>query len=196
MKEQKFVDINREIKNLTKKHIGQEEIRGNKGFKDKEFEKRMKVVGWESGQAWCAYFCELMWRQAYRPFIKVYDKKLAKLFSASAVQTFDRFDESDRWVTNREPVIGAVVIWQHFDDGMPDWRGHAGIAISYLNDKGTFYSIEGNTNKSGGREGYVVVKKRHNISELEKENGLVLKGFIYPRQVFKNKLGKYKTQIS
>ena len=39
--------------------VGQEEIRGNLGFKDKTFLSLMQAVGWRKTEAWCMYFVKI-----------------------------------------------------------------------------------------------------------------------------------------
>ena len=58
--------IGDKIVEIAMNYLGQEEVSGNMGFEDDEFEKKMKAVGWEKGQAWCAYFAELVWKEAYK----------------------------------------------------------------------------------------------------------------------------------
>ena len=42
---------------VAKSYIGQKEIKGNKGFEDKVFEKRMKAVGFQSGWGLVLFVC-------------------------------------------------------------------------------------------------------------------------------------------
>ena len=43
-------------------------------------------------------------------------------------------------------------------------------------------TIDGNTNDKGGREGYIVAPIKRNI-DFTIKNGLVLKGFIHPKEI-------------
>jgi len=137
--------------------VGQTEIKGNLGFTDEKFHMMMKAVGWKRGEAWCCYFTELIWKlvNVHNPKIS---KELDKLFSGSTVQTWKNFFSSPDWITNDTPVVGAVVIWQKYKDGKAQWSGHAGIVVEVHDSK--FVSVEGNTNDKGGREGYIVAKKK------------------------------------
>jgi hypothetical protein len=163
-------------------YLGQKEISGNKGFMQADFEERMKAVGWESGQAWCAYFAELVWKEAYHKFTLNAFPVLDRLFSAMAVKTWNQFTKSGQFVYDRNPAPGDLVIWQHFISGNPDWKGHAGIVIDVPNLL-SFISIEGNTNAQGGREGEVVGKKERSMQFLT-DNGLRLLGFIHPTEPY------------
>lgn len=155
---------------VAKQYIGFEEKPANTGFKNAEFEKKMKAVGFESGHAWCAYFAELCFKEAYPEK----NKELDKLFSASAVQTFFNFQKAG-YKISATPVADSLVIWQNQKAGKPMWNGHAGI-VSEVIDKATFRSIEGNTNDDGSREGYeVALKKRTTGTKL---NGLQVLGFV------------------
>ena len=157
--------------------LGKKEIPGNMGFVDHDFQGKMKEVGWEMGQAWCAYFVEMVWRDVYKKYSLKTDQALDKLFSALAVANYTNFRKDKRFTCNTQPEIGSVVIWQKYQSGKPDWRGHAGIVIGSV--PGGFISIEGNTNSQGGREGMEVAMKHWEI-DFNVTNGLRLKGFIHP----------------
>lgn len=165
------------IVQMAKKYVGQREMKNNSGFKDKDFEKRMKDVGWQDGQAWCSYFAELVWREAYK--ITTYDKELAKLFSGSATQTYKNFQLSGNWEFGATPREGALAVWRY---GV-GWQGHIGIVYA-LDEKDPlkFLTIEGNTNQAGGREGIEVAKKIRFLNKPLTTSGLNLVGFIYPKE--------------
>lgn len=159
--------------------VGQTEVKGNLGFHDEQFQKMMESVGWKRGEAWCAYFAELVWK-----LVNVHDPKinqeLGELFSGSTVQTWKNFGRSPWWKTTaKKASIGSVVIWQKYKDGEPQWSGHAGIVTEVGEHK--FTSIEGNTNDKGGREGYIVAKKSR-IYNVLTNNGLRVLGFIHPER--------------
>ena len=177
------------IQTVANKYIGEKEIKGNQGFKNPEFERKMKAVGFQEGHAWCAYFAELVWKEAYQQYDSTFIPILDKLFSASAVQTFRNFENFDGFETDREcPEVGDVVIWQNYKNGKPHWTGHAGIVVSTesIDDPNCYYrihydfeSVEGNTNSQGGREGIeVAIKKRNTYTHSG--NGLNILGFIKP----------------
>lgn len=156
---------------IAEKYIGQTEKPGNAGFNNAEFEAKMKAVGFEKGHAWCAYFAELVFKEAYPEKAK----ELNKLFSASAVKTLENFRNAD-YLINELPREGSLVIWQLMKDGKPQWQGHAGIC-GKVTDGWIFESYEGNTNDSGGREGYIVAKRqRKTIKEVK--DGLKIIGFV------------------
>jgi hypothetical protein len=157
---------------VAKKYIGKTEKSGNTGWKDPEFEKQMKVMGWSNTQSWCAYFSELVWKEGFtgHPMLP----QLDKLFSASATATFANFSHSGNFVTGNKPKPGALVVWRHGNG----WKGHIGIVSSIVDDK-TFKSIEGNTNEAGSREGTAVLEKTRKLGEPYKPNGLNIIGFVY-----------------
>jgi len=169
------MNIQKIIKAKAISFIGQEEILGNLGFKDSEFQDYMETVGWEEAQAWCAYFAELVWKLAYAEIDSTYINILDKLFSGSAVATYGNFSKSD-FGTSMEAGIGDVVIWQKYKHGKPHWSGHAGIVVDIINDD-TYKTVEGNTNDKGGREGYIVSEKE---CDYNNRGTLRLKGFIKP----------------
>jgi hypothetical protein len=170
--------VNTTIRKLAESYVGQQEVPGNEGWYDKRFQELMEATGWEFGQAYCAYFCELIWRQAYARYNSVLGYEVEKLFSGGAMRTWNNFSKSD-YQTDNKPATGAVVIWQNYKAGRPHWTGHAGIVTKV--DEAYFHTVEGNTNSSGGREGVEVAEKLRPLDFEKKEYGLVLKGFIHPK---------------
>jgi hypothetical protein len=170
--------IRENIIEIAKSFIGMREIPGNMGFQDERFEQLMEDCGWQKGEAWCAYFVELVWKLAYNEYSEMISI-LDRLFSAGAIKTYNNFFQSGMFHINKHPEPGAIVIWQHWANNLPDWRGHAGIVISLTNDN-QFMTIEGNTNSTGGREGIEVAEKIRRLN-FDARNGLVLKGFIHPK---------------
>ena len=173
--------INELIVKQALKYVGERELKGNSGFENEVFWMKMEAVGFDPGEAWCALFTELIWREAYGQYNSLHDHELEKLFSDSAVQTFNNFRKTTGWRTSKEPDAGDIVIWQMYKDGEAHWSGHAGIVTKVLNKD--FDTVEGNTNASGGREGVEVAIKRR-IIDFDKNqdtHGLVLKGFIKPK---------------
>lgn len=171
--------INNVIVEVASSYIGEQEVSGNKGFLDPKFEVEMSSVGWTLGQAWCAYFGELVWRKAYKQVGKDIDVKLNNLFTASAVGTLSNFKKKSTFIISKTPIRGSLAIWQHYSNGVAGWQGHVGIVDTFTDTVIT--TIDGNTNTSGGREGIEVgrVKRKMNFGA---KNGLVLQGFIYPQE--------------
>lgn len=157
---------------IARKYIGQTEKPGNMGFNNADFEHKMKAVGFQPSQAWCVYFTELVFKEAYPEKFA----ELDKLFSASAVKTFKNFSNA-AYPINELPHTGNLVIWQMQKHGKPQWQGHAGIVVDVDLNKWVFTSVEGNTNDGGGREGYIVAeRKRRTLAEVK--NGLKVIGFV------------------
>ncbi len=157
---------------VAKKYIGKTEKPSNSGWYDAEFERRMKEVGWLMGQAWCSYFVELCFKEAYPDKYK----KVQNLFDASAVKTFSKF-KAGGFTISQVPVENSIVIWQHYSKGVAGWQGHASVCIKAIDAK-TFKSIDGNTSGPSGnqREGFIVAEKTKTIKKVD--NGLNLLGFI------------------
>lgn len=155
---------------IAKSYIGKTEKPSNSGFNDEVFEQKMEEVGFEKGQAWCSYFAELVFKEAYPT-----NKELDKLFNASTVQTFANFKKKHPDKIFSTPIVGSLVIWQTQKAGVPQWTGHAGICVEVTDTK-TFKSVEGNTNDKGGREGYTVALKTRKVQKVK--DGLQVLGFI------------------
>lgn len=157
---------------IAEKYIGQTEKPGNMGFNDEDFQKKMVEVGFQKTHAWCAYFTELVFKEAYP---ELFDE-LDKLFSGSAVKTFENFKEAG-YEIHELPKVGTLVIFQMMKEARPQWQGHAAICVSVQDNKWIFESVEGNTNDGGGREGYIVAKRtRKTLADVA--NGLKIIGFI------------------
>ena len=115
------------IKSYAFEYLGQEENKGNMGFKDPEFDKKMKEIGMVDGYAWCCLFTELCWVEAYKEFAPEMLPILKKEFSAGTVRTFRHF-KSIKW-TSKVPEEGDIVIWQTYKKGKAKTTGHAAIVM-------------------------------------------------------------------
>ena len=157
------------IAETARKYIGQREIKGNMGFLEKDFDTKMRSVGFYNGAPWCGFFALLVWHEAGQN---------TKLLSSSSKRIIEKATAAKNW--HNEPKEGAIVVWATFKGGKRQSTGHIGVVVSVDFDKYT--TIEGNTTEKGGRDG-VVVAERHRV--LSKEawltaNGLRLMGFVYP----------------
>lgn len=160
------------VTEVAKKYIGETETPRNSGFNNSIFEAKMVAVGFQEGHAWCAYFTELVFKEAYPQFAK----ELDKLFSASTIATFRNFKNAGYRIS-LEPQPDNLVIWQNYKDGVPQATGHAGI-VSWVDiDKWHFRSIEGNTSSKGVREGYIVGEQSRKVL-ANVNDGLKVLGFI------------------
>ncbi len=172
--------IQDEIREIANLYIGQTEKPGNMGWDDMRFQQLMTECGWNTGQAWCAYFTEMVWKLAYGNYPEVV-AELDKLFSAGAIATYNNFSQATGWKVDKKPSVGSVVIWQYWHDNKPTWKGHAGIVTGICGGNEVI-TVEGNTNAHGGREGIEVAEKRRMLS-FDARSGLVMKGFIHPKEI-------------
>lgn len=159
----------------AEKYIGQKEIKGNKGFHDENFDQKMRAIGFKTGDAWCSYFAELVWREAYA------DNKSALnvikgLFSGSSYRTLTNFKKAG-FKAHKTARPGSIVIWRKKVNGDYTSFGHVAICVEAADDH--FKTVEGNTNSAGSREGDSVAPKTRKY-KFHRENGLELAGFIYP----------------
>lgn len=153
------------------KYLGQTEKPGNSGFNDATFERKMNDVGFVKGHAWCSYFAELVFKEAYPEKFAEFDK----LFSGSTVQTFKNFRDAAYPIGN-VPQIDSLVIWQSQKEGKALPTGHAGIVVSIKNTW-EFESVEGNTAGGGSREGWIVAKHPRKVL-ADVKSGLKVLGFV------------------
>jgi hypothetical protein len=160
---------------VAEAYIGKREKKGNSGFVDPDFEKKMRAIGFKTGNAWCAFFGELVWKEAYVAYpnvVALFDK----LFSASAVATYSNFANSKKFTVSKVPVLGAIAVWRHGNT----WMGHLGVVTATDLKADRFVAVEGNTNAGGSREGEQVAAKPRRLNAPHSEEGLNLIGFIYP----------------
>ena len=155
----------------AKKDIGKKEKRGNTGFEDPHLEKAMKDVGWQAGWAWCAGIQEKWIREAFPERAT----ELNGFFVPSATATFRNLKNAG-FSVSMVPSPGALVYWQRMQDGNAQWQGHAGV-VSRVISETEFYSIEGNTNSAGSREGDSVQEKQRYVRS-DVQNGLKVIGFV------------------
>lgn len=170
--------INQKIVSIALSYVGINEIAGNKGWENKSFQTKMVAMGWGLGQAWCSYFGELVWKEAYAGQKDILTM-LDRLFSASATATYSNFLGSQYFEVSKKPVEGALAIWQNGTG----WTGHLGVVTIPL--KQSFETVEGNGNAQGGREGLEVVHKKGSKARAlnydKKPKGLNLLGFVIPK---------------
>lgn len=148
-------------------YLNKKERPGNSGFEDPEFEKDMIAIGWIKGYSWCALFAKLI-------FCKCKPGPYISLFDPGAVRTFNNFKKA-KFQISLVPVVGCLVIWQHYAKGVAGWHGHAGICSSVINNH-TFTTIEGNTSVGGSSNGDRVFE--HTRTSEIKINGLNILGFV------------------
>lgn len=172
--------IQKKIVEIAYSYVGEKETAGNSGFVSKKFLQEMQQAGWQRGWAWCACFVELVWTKAYAGETQYPHKfeQAVKLITPSAVATWNNFKAIGH--TSATPVEGALVVWRQ---GL-GWSGHIGIVTKVgkeaLKPNDLFQTVEGNTNKAGGREGEVVAIKDRRLQFTNSKAGLNLLGFIHP----------------
>lgn len=158
------------ISGYAQSFLGEEETNANKGFKNKDFEAKMRAAGWYAGAQWCSFFVKMV----YEHCLDSQAKDLAhKLISGSTQQTFLNFQNSknDVFEVSSKPKKDGIVIWQNLSNST---YGHTGIVISVSGDR--FETIEGNSNASGS-EG-IVKHGKYSLSQEQAGNGRKLRGFI------------------
>lgn len=147
------------------KYVEQKETKNNSGFENKDFETEMRKVGFYTGAPWCSLFVKLV--------LKKCEFENYKKINASVLQTMRNL-VSFGIDAEKIKQVGTLVIWREVKKGKYTTRGHIGIVIDF-NEK-HFYSIEGNTDSDGDREGNSVLVKKRGYNWTEK-NGLRLIGF-------------------
>lgn len=135
----------------------------NEGFNDPVFEHTLRKLGWRPGQAWCAYFCKMVWLEVYKD--TALESVINSVLSASVIATWRNAKASPIIKTGVKPVVGGIVCW-----GTGNGKGHEGIHVE-IKDEFNTMTIEGNTTRAGVREGDKVMLKRRKLQPTAKHNG-------------------------
>nr|WP_067054078.1 CHAP domain-containing protein [Mucilaginibacter sp. L294] len=163
---------------IAKGYIGQLELKGNQGFVNKDFGKKLIQVGFYQGAPWCAFFVKLVYGEAYYD-IKFLHEAIAKNNTGGALDTLKRHENAGVFTVGETPKPGAIVLWRHGSGT----TGHAGIVVAVDEANNTMTTVEGNTNANGSREGDRVAQKLRTITRPFQENGLNVAGYIYPFEI-------------
>ena len=126
--------------------IGKEEIPRGSNWGE-HVQKYLNSVGINFQAAWCMAFLYWCFKQAGMV------KQLPKTGGCLAM-----LHTVDKQYIVKKPEVGAIVVWDH-GKGL----GHVGIVERVDGDK--MYTIEGNTNNDGSREGYAVERKVRKIAD-------------------------------
>lgn len=147
--------------------VGYEEIKGNQGFKNSEFEELMMSYGFVKPKPWCATFVKAVYGEAGINH---------QFMTAGVVNTMRRYISlsSDNKLHSK-PVEGCLAIYRRFENGVPQIQGHVGIVEKI--GKADFMLIEGNSNDRGYREGKKVAYNKK-VYNWNTDNGLRLLGFL------------------
>jgi hypothetical protein len=147
-------------------------VRGaeNVGFVDKSFQAMMKSVGWKGGEAWCMYYCKLVYMQFFS-----FDREfLAKNFNGSTSGTLQnvinlnaRGDRRYVFIKANTPQIGDIICLQ----------GHVALVQEVISPT-IVKTIEGNTNVRGSREGEGVSENKRTLVVGKKSFDQLFKGYI------------------
>lgn len=137
------------ITKTAQAEVGYREGRSGGHWNNREkYAAQVPSLAWVSdqGQPWCAVFnCWLDMQAGLKPGV---DFPL----TASCDQAGAWFKREGRW--SEYPAVGAWVMF-----GRPSDLSHTGRVVGY--DETYVYTVEGNTNDSGAREGDGVYTKRH-----------------------------------
>lgn len=156
---------------IAKTFVGVTEIGGdNRGPQVEAFQRALGTPA--VGQAWCVDFVQFC--------VKTVDEQLGTQTVLAPTQSaLQLWKDTDALAMTSDPEVGAVAIWQHYDDaGKPTALGHAGIVIEVVSDT-LFKTVEGNTGPSQGveREGDGVYEKTR-LLRAPVGSKMRLKGFL------------------
>ncbi len=164
---------------------GQEEIRGNFGFKDSTFLMLMQAVGWRKTEAWCMYFVKVVvteWLQDYG-FTGI-NTKILNGSTQTSLRNLIAYNEKSnpgKVAFFHNPNYNSIMF---YENRKKPATGHVGLPESnelLLNkntQKITLRTIEGNTTNADSveREGHIVAVNDRLI-ESGPTSSLILQGF-------------------
>jgi hypothetical protein len=116
----------------------------------------LKAVGLKPGYSWCMAFVYWCFREAAKELATI-----NPLFKTGGVMR--QWNETSTTRRHTKPQIGDIMILD-YGKGL----GHTGIVQQV--DGNTIWTIEGNTNDEGAREGFEVARRKRSVT--------VCKGFI------------------
>ena len=120
----------------------------------------LKSVGLNGGYAWCQAFVHWCYDQA-----AAVGKVANPVVKTGGVH--DCWNKADKAFKKAKAEVIAqhsvVVPGSQFILLFPNGNGHTGIVEKIENN--VIYTIEGNSNDDGSREGYEVVRHKHNLTD-------------------------------
>jgi len=142
----------------------------NVGFVDASFQAMMKGVGWKGGEAWCMYYCKLVYMQFFS-----FDREfLAKHFNGSTIGTLQNVinlnakgDKRYLFIAENTPQVADIICLQ----------GHVALVQEVISPT-VVRTIEGNTNLKGVREGEGVSENKRTLIVGKPSFGQMFKGYI------------------
>mgnify|MGYP000296441851 CR=1 FL=1 len=153
------------IVRIASAEIGVEEVGGsNCGPRVNQYKAATNLKPTESWP-WCAAFVCWVVRQAMFDAEVPETRTFRRPTTAGALDLENWSLRQDDSTQTRVPARGDVqagdIITFRFSTG-----GHTGFAVSAPDKNGDFYSVEGNTDQAGSREGGGVFRKRRNVKQL------------------------------
>lgn len=149
--------------------------RTNVGFVDSAFEAMMKSVGWQSSQAWCAYYVKLVLIQLFS-----FDREwLSKNIGGSALQNLINVQNLNKKGDKRYVAFtsGKLQVGDIFCAKRTK-GGHTGIIVQILDEKTNYCeTIEGNTDSTQTGEGDKVKKLKRYLTVGKKSGSMTIVGF-------------------
>lgn len=153
------------IVRIATAEIGVEEVNGtNCGPRVNEY----KAATWldpKQSWPWCAAFVCWVVRQAMSESGVVETKTFKRPRTAGALDLENWSRLQDNSTNTKTPPRGDIqpgdIVTFRFTNG-----GHTGFAVTAPDKNGNFFSVEGNTDQAGSREGGGVFRKRRNVSQI------------------------------
>lgn len=154
------------IVKIASAEIGTEEVKGsNCGPRVNQYKAATNLDPKEAWP-WCAAFVCWVVREALKATGVKETATFKRPTTAGALDLENWSLRQDDSTQTRVPprkadLLPGDIITFKFQTG-----GHTGFAVSAPDKNGDFYSVEGNTDQAGSREGGGVFRKRRNVSQL------------------------------
>lgn len=150
---------------IASAEVGVEEVSGsNCGPRVNEFKSATWLDPTKSWP-WCAAFVCWVVREALKDTGVKETKTFKRPRTAGALDLENWSLAQDKSTNTKVPPRGDIlpgdIITFKFQTG-----GHVGFAVTVPDKNGNFFSVEGNTDQAGSREGGGVFRKRRNVSQI------------------------------
>ena len=150
-----------EIIRVAKAEIGVEEVDGtNSGKRVKEYQSSTSLGG--TGWPWCAAFVCWVVKQAMEQLRIEETATFKRPTTASAYSMKQWSLAQDATTSTKSPHRGDI----EQGDIVIFTFSHIGFALSKPDSNGYIYTIEGNTDGAGSREGGAVLRKKRHVSKI------------------------------
>lgn len=169
--------IRKKLTDIAKSKVGTKEVGNNTGPAIKEFQRATNLGG--TGWAWCAAFvCWNVREWGKDPEVLQALKMTAEEFEKWRPKTAAAYGFED-WAKGAKQKAKGVQVFDYTDEltlhcgDIVSFDNFSHVGIIYDDKNGIAYTIEGNTNSQGSREGEGVWLKERNLHGHDRPRTIV-----------------------